>query len=103
MCDGGQGGSGWRYCAAGLALVAPGDFHMVVRKMGGRMFVNVKTGPRVCYQRPSVDVLFHSVAEAAGAQAVGVLLTGMGSDGARECCGCARRGRGPSRRTKPVA
>ena len=67
----------------GLALVAPGDFHMVVRKMGGRMFVNVKTGPRVCYQRPSVDVLFHSVAEAAGAQAVGVLLTGMGSDGAQ--------------------
>jgi two-component system chemotaxis response regulator CheB len=67
----------------GLALVAPGDFHMVLRKMGGRMFVNVKTGPRVCYQRPSVDVLFHSVAEAAGAQAVGVLLTGMGSDGAQ--------------------
>ena len=67
----------------GLALVAPGDFHMVVRKAGGRRFVNVKTGPRVCYQRPSVDVLFHSVAESDGARAVGVLLTGMGGDGAQ--------------------
>jgi two-component system, chemotaxis family, protein-glutamate methylesterase/glutaminase len=67
----------------GLALVAPGDFHMVARKAGGRAFVNVKTGPRVCYQRPSVDVLFHSVAEAAGSKAVGVLLTGMGNDGAQ--------------------
>jgi len=44
--------------------------------------VAVKEGPRVCYQRPSVDVMFKSVAEAAGAKAVGVLLTGMGSDGA---------------------
>jgi two-component system chemotaxis response regulator CheB len=67
----------------GVALVAPGDFHMVLRKAGGRMIVTVKTGPRVCYQRPSVDVLFHSVAEAAGPRAVGVLLTGMGSDGAQ--------------------
>jgi two-component system chemotaxis response regulator CheB len=67
----------------GLALVAPGDFHMVARKAGAHFFVNVKTGPRVCYQRPSVDVLFHSVAEVAGARAVGVLLTGMGSDGAQ--------------------
>ena len=67
----------------GLALVAPGDFHMLLRRSGGRYFVNVKTGPRVCYQRPSVDVLFSSVAEAAGAEAVGVLLTGMGNDGAQ--------------------
>jgi two-component system chemotaxis response regulator CheB len=67
----------------GLALVAPGDFHMVARKSGGPVFVNVKTGPRVCYQRPSVDVLFHSVADTAGARAVGVLLTGMGNDGAQ--------------------
>jgi two-component system chemotaxis response regulator CheB len=66
----------------GTALVAPGDFHMVLRKSGGRYFVNVKTGPRVCYQRPSVDVLFLSVAEAAGRNATGVLLTGMGADGA---------------------
>jgi two-component system chemotaxis response regulator CheB len=67
----------------GLALVAPGDFHLVARKSGSRVFVNVKTGPRVCYQRPSVDVLFHSVAETAGPNAIGVLLTGMGSDGAQ--------------------
>jgi two-component system chemotaxis response regulator CheB len=67
----------------GLALVAPGDFHMVLRRSGGRYFVNVRSGPRVCYQRPSVDVLFHSVAESAAARAVGVLLTGMGCDGAQ--------------------
>jgi two-component system chemotaxis response regulator CheB len=68
---------------SGLALVAPGDFHMLLRHSGGRYYVSVKTGPRVCYQRPSVDVLFSSVAEAAGAEAVGVLLTGMGNDGAQ--------------------
>jgi two-component system chemotaxis response regulator CheB len=67
----------------GLALVAPGDFHLLLRKSGGHSTAVVKTGPRVCYQRPAVDVLFHSVAEAAGANAVGVLLTGMGSDGAQ--------------------
>ncbi len=67
----------------GLALVAPGDFHMVLRRSAGRYFVSVRTGPRVCYQRPSVDVLFHSVSEAAAARAVGVLLTGMGCDGAQ--------------------
>ena len=67
---------------AGLALVAPGDLHMLLRKKAGRYSVAVKTGPRVCYQRPSVDVLFQSVAEGAAADAVGVLLTGMGADGA---------------------
>src|ERR1035438_10054624 len=67
----------------GLALIAPGDFHMLLRHSGGRYYVSVKTGPRVCYQRPSVDVLFSSVAEAAGAGAVAVLLTGMGNDGAQ--------------------
>jgi len=66
----------------GLALVAPGDFHMLLRKRPGGYCVSVKDGPRVCYQRPSVDVMFQSVVEAAGAKAVGVLLTGMGSDGA---------------------
>jgi two-component system chemotaxis response regulator CheB len=67
----------------GTALVAPGDFHLLVRKSGGTYRAVVKTGPRVCYQRPSVDVMFGSVAEAAGKEAVGVLLTGMGADGAQ--------------------
>jgi two-component system chemotaxis response regulator CheB len=67
----------------GLALIAPGDFHMLLRNSAGRYTVIVKGGPRVCYQRPSVDVLFSSVAEAAGNLAVGVLLTGMGNDGAQ--------------------
>jgi two-component system chemotaxis response regulator CheB len=70
--------------ARGRALIAPGNFHMLLRKSpGGGFRVTVQDGPRVCYQRPSVDVMFSSVAEAAGAHAVGVLLTGMGSDGAR--------------------
>ncbi|HTS27505.1 MAG TPA: chemotaxis response regulator protein-glutamate methylesterase [Bryobacteraceae bacterium] len=68
--------------AAGRALVAPGDFHMVLRKTASQYWVSVKDGPRVCYQRPSVDVMFRSVADVAGAKAVGVLLTGMGADGA---------------------
>jgi two-component system chemotaxis response regulator CheB len=66
----------------GTALIAPGDFHMVLRKAATGYRVEVKDGPRVCYQRPSVDVLFRSVAAAAGNKAVGVILTGMGADGA---------------------
>jgi two-component system chemotaxis response regulator CheB len=67
----------------GLALVAPGDRHMLVAAANGGFKVAVKDGPRVCWQRPSVDVLFTSVAEVCGPGATGVLLTGMGSDGAR--------------------
>jgi two-component system chemotaxis response regulator CheB len=67
----------------GQALVAPGNLHMAVRRNGGGYAVSIQDGPRICYQRPSVDVLFASVAEIAGPLAVGVLLTGMGSDGAR--------------------
>jgi two-component system chemotaxis response regulator CheB len=77
---------------AGLALVAPGDFHMLLRKGEGRYFVKIKTGPRVCYQRPSVDVLFLSVAEAVGREAVGVLLTGMGADGSQGLLALCRAG-----------
>jgi two-component system chemotaxis response regulator CheB len=66
----------------GLALVAPGNFHMTVRKTGSEYRVSVQDGPRVCYQRPAVDVLFESVASAAGRDAIGALLTGMGADGA---------------------
>jgi two-component system chemotaxis response regulator CheB len=66
----------------GLALIAPAGAHLVLARSGSRYVARVKDGPRVHYQRPSVDVLFGSVATAAGANAVGVLLTGMGSDGA---------------------
>jgi len=66
----------------GRVLVAPGGLHMLLRRSGTGWRVAVKDGPRVCYQRPSVDVLFSSVAEEAGAAATGVLLTGMGADGA---------------------
>lgn len=66
----------------GVALLAPGDFHMVLRRDGARYFVRVKKGPRVQHQRPAVDVLFRSVAEFAGRNALGVVLTGMGKDGA---------------------
>ncbi len=67
----------------GTALLAPGNYHMVMRRSGARYYVNVKTGPLVCYQRPAVDVLFNSVAAFGGANAIGVILTGMGKDGAQ--------------------
>lgn len=67
----------------GQALIAPGNFHMVLRRSGARYFVNVKDGPMVHHQRPAVDVLFNSVAQYAGANAVGVICTGMGADGAQ--------------------
>jgi two-component system chemotaxis response regulator CheB len=66
----------------GRALVAPGNFHMVLRRSGAVYYFDVKNGPRVCRQRPAVDVLFKSVARYAGRNAIGVILTGMGSDGA---------------------
>jgi two-component system chemotaxis response regulator CheB len=67
----------------GRVLIAPGGFHMVLRRAGSGYKVLIKGGPRVCYQKPSVDVLFRSVAEEAGNNAVAALLTGMGSDGAQ--------------------
>ena len=67
----------------GRALVAPGDFHMVLRARAGGYFVQVQDGPKICYQRPAVDVMFASVANTAKSRAVGVLLTGMGADGAQ--------------------
>ena len=68
---------------AGLALIAPGNFHMTLLKTGGEYRVRIESGPRVCYQRPSVDVLFESVAQAAKGDAIGAILTGMGADGAQ--------------------
>ena len=66
----------------GRALVAPGNKHLIVTRRGTRLVVDVVEGPLVSRHRPSVDVLFRSVASAAGPEAVGVILTGMGADGA---------------------
>ncbi|HEX9200298.1 MAG TPA: chemotaxis response regulator protein-glutamate methylesterase [Acidobacteriaceae bacterium] len=66
----------------GLALIAPGDRHLLVRHTGSGYAVALQDGPQVCFQRPSVDVMFASVARAAGNRGVGILLTGMGTDGA---------------------
>ncbi|MHB8829319.1 MAG: protein-glutamate methylesterase/protein-glutamine glutaminase [Syntrophales bacterium] len=66
----------------GLALIAPGNYHMLLRRSGAVYYVEVKTGPMVHHQRPAVDVLFKSTAQYAGANAIGVILTGMGADGA---------------------
>ncbi|TCL69755.1 chemotaxis response regulator protein-glutamate methylesterase [Rhizobium sp. BK251] len=67
----------------GHVLIAPGDRHMLLERQGARYHVSVKTGPLVSRHRPSVDVLFRSAARAAGANAMGVIMTGMGDDGAR--------------------
>ncbi|MFZ0450488.1 MAG: chemotaxis response regulator protein-glutamate methylesterase [Desulfatiglandaceae bacterium] len=66
----------------GRVLIAPGNYHMLLRRSGARYYVHVKQGPLVHHQRPSVDVLFKSAAEYAGANALGIILTGMGADGA---------------------
>ena len=66
----------------GLALIAPGDRHMVVRWARDHYSVHLHDGPHVEHQRPSVDVLFESLAHSAGPYAVAALLTGMGRDGA---------------------
>ncbi len=64
-------------------LIAPGGRHLLVYPtQRGCYKVRITNGPKVCRQRPSVDVLFNSVAKNAGSNAVGVLLTGMGKDGA---------------------
>jgi len=70
------------YVVAGRALIAPGNQHMVLRSDGAAYFVQVRSGPMVSGHRPSIDVLFKSVARYAGRNSVGVLLTGMGHDGA---------------------
>ncbi len=67
---------------SGRALVAPGNRHLAVRRSGALYVVDVVDGPPVSLHRPSVDVLFRSAARACGENAVGVILTGMGSDGA---------------------
>jgi two-component system chemotaxis response regulator CheB len=67
----------------GRALIAPGGRHMLLKRSGAYYYVEVKDGPLVNRHRPSVDVLFRSVAQAAGRNALGIIMTGMGDDGAR--------------------
>ena len=67
----------------GHAYIAPGDRHLLVERDGARYLCRLSDGPHVNRHRPSVDVMFRSVAQNVGANAVGVLLTGMGDDGAR--------------------
>lgn len=67
----------------GLALIAPGGRHMLVKRSGAQYYVEVKDGPLVNRHKPSVDVLFRSVAQVAGKNALGIIMTGMGDDGAR--------------------
>jgi two-component system, chemotaxis family, protein-glutamate methylesterase/glutaminase len=67
----------------GQALIAPGNHHAILKRSGARYYVEVSDGPLVSRHRPSVDVLFRSTARYAGANAIGVILTGMGDDGAR--------------------
>jgi two-component system, chemotaxis family, protein-glutamate methylesterase/glutaminase len=70
----------------GQALIAPGNRHMLVNRSGDELMVQVVDGPQVSRHRPSVDVLFRSVAASVGAKAVGVIMTGMGDDGAQGLC-----------------
>jgi len=68
--------------SVGRVLIAPGNYHMAVLRMGAKYIIKLNQGSRVQFQRPSVDVLFKSVAMEAGKNAIGVILTGMGADGA---------------------
>jgi two-component system chemotaxis response regulator CheB len=67
----------------GRALIAPGGRHMMLKRNGAQYVVDVADGPLVNRHKPSVDVLFRSVAKFAGANALGIIMTGMGDDGAR--------------------
>jgi len=67
----------------GRALIAPGNHHLLLKRSGARYYIELKDGPLVSRHRPSVDVLFRSTARYAGKNAIGVIMTGMGDDGAR--------------------
>jgi two-component system chemotaxis response regulator CheB len=67
----------------GRALIAPGNRHTTLKRSGTKYYVEVKDGPLVSRHRPSVDVLFHSTSRYAGKNAIGIIMTGMGNDGAR--------------------
>jgi two-component system chemotaxis response regulator CheB len=78
----------------GQALIAPGNRHMLVNRSGEELVVQILDGPLVSRHRPSVDVLFRSVAISAGPKAVGVIMTGMGDDGAQGLCEMKEAGAG---------
>lgn len=80
------------YLETGKVLIAPGDQHMTIRKIGDRYQVECFQGERVNGHCPSVDVLFESVAKVAGSKAIGVILTGMGYDGAKGLLAMKRKG-----------
>ncbi|MBU2493463.1 MAG: chemotaxis response regulator protein-glutamate methylesterase [Bacteroidetes bacterium] len=67
----------------GRALIAPGNYHLLLKRSGARYYIEIKEGPLVSRHRPSVDVLFRSAARYAGSNAIGVIMTGMGDDGAK--------------------
>ncbi|MFZ5352835.1 MAG: protein-glutamate methylesterase/protein-glutamine glutaminase [Bacillota bacterium] len=67
---------------SGKVLIAPGNMHMVLKRSGASYYVEIKDGPLVYHQRPSVEVMFKSVAKYAGRNSIGIILTGMGKDGA---------------------
>ncbi|MBK1877478.1 protein-glutamate methylesterase/protein-glutamine glutaminase [Pelagicoccus mobilis] len=67
----------------GHVLIAPGNKHMLLKRSGARYYVEIKDGPLVCRHRPSVDVLFRSASRYAGPNAIGIIMTGMGDDGAK--------------------
>jgi two-component system, chemotaxis family, protein-glutamate methylesterase/glutaminase len=76
----------------GKVLLAPGNYHMLIEKRGARYYSKIRQGPPVNHHRPSVDVLFNSVADSTGVNATGVILTGMGSDGAKGLLKMKQRG-----------
>ncbi|MDA3845489.1 MAG: CheB methylesterase domain-containing protein [Vallitaleaceae bacterium] len=67
---------------SGHVYIAPGDQHMTIKKIKGKLHIQLDDGPLVCYQKPSVEVLFNSMAAVVKDKGFGIILTGMGSDGA---------------------
>src|SRR5439155_13835934 len=67
----------------GLALIARGDSHLLLARSGARYLAELRKGPLICRHRPSVEVLFQSAAKFAGPNALGIIMTGMGADGAK--------------------
>lgn len=80
------------FIESGHVLIAPGDKHMVVKKLGDKLRVELSSGEKVNGHCPSVDVLFNSIAQVCGSDTVGVILTGMGSDGAKGLLEMRRKG-----------